>query len=126
MKSSTVKSIGIMPVPKKETPLMKQRPTDYTKPYQQANQSLTENPDEKVTAKHHPSVITQAFDELNKVGGRIIQELLREEGNEKYTVIGRVCESINWAHKAQWSHAEFVKDGKLGTQTETKGSVDHV
>ena len=70
---------------------------------------------EKATQKAHQEGITQAFEELNTVAGRIIQTLLLEEGNEKYTVINRVCESINWAHKAQWSYEEFVKDGKLGT-----------
>jgi len=80
---------------------------------------------EKATQKAHQEGITQAFDELNTVAGRIIQTLLLEEGNERYTVIGRVCECINWAHKAQWSYGEFVKDGKLGTPTEGRGS-EHV
>tara|TARA_R110000824_G_scaffold162778_4_gene338502 strand:- start:1154 stop:1417 length:264 start_codon:yes stop_codon:yes gene_type:complete len=81
------------------------------------------NPSEsEATPKLNHDAIIQAFDELNTVAGRIIQVLLREEGNERYTVIGRVCECINWAHKAQWSYAEFVKDGKLGTSTESKGS----
>ena len=78
----------------------------------EANKTKKEPPDEQ-DQEHRD--ITQAFDELNTVAGRIIQTLLLEEGNEKYTVINRVCESINWAHKAQWSYEEFVKDGKLGT-----------
>mgnify|MGYP003149442947 CR=1 FL=1 len=64
--------------------------------------------------------IESEFDTLITQAGHIIQMLLEEEGSEKYTVIGRVCEAINWSHKARWSYQEFAKDGKLATKAEAQ------
>ena len=74
----------------------------------------------KATLKKVPA--SQQFDAVTTQCGHIIQTLLEEQGTEKYTVIQRLCESIQWMQKAKWSYNEFVKEGRLGTRTLTEGS----
>lgn len=58
--------------------------------------------------------IDEEFESLITQAGRIIHLLLEEESSEKFAVVSRVCESIQWASKARWSYAEFAKEGRLG------------
>jgi hypothetical protein len=66
----------------------------------------------KADTKHEE--LDREFKLLTTQAGRIIQMLLEEEGGEKYAVVSRLCESIQWASKAQWSYNEFAKEGRLG------------
>ena len=79
----------------------------------QAQKAL--NQEGKATLKKLP--LNQQFDAVTTQCGHIIQTLLEEQGTEKFTVIQRLWESIQWMQKAKWSYVEFAKEGRLGTRT---------